>query len=218
MKDKGLILGSTDDGIEITIEEVENWLLDMQNNKNKLAELIFNRLYFRYIRPFEFDSTDYVCKYKNGFAIMTSCCLLIETYISFTVDNFVDTNHKSERCFGYFFVTEKRFNSFAIDGLTSEDYISKNPLRGTGMPRSFYIDVRCGILHNGETRNNWRIRRDSKELLMITKENKIVNATKFLKEIKEVLIEYRHKLENSALESALWVASIRRLKFLIDKS
>lgn len=53
---------------------------------------------------------------------------------------------------------------------------------------------------------------------MITKENKIVNATKFLKEIKEVLIEYRHKLENSALESALWVASIRRLKFLIDKS
>lgn len=218
MKDKSLILGSTEDGVEITVEEVEKWLLDTQNNKKKIAELIFNRLYFRYIRPFEFDSTDYVCKYKNGFAIMISCCLLIETYISFTVDNFVDTNYKSERCFGYFFLTEKRFNNFANGGLTSKDYISKNPLNGTGISHSFYIDVRCGILHNGETRNNWRIRRDSKELLKITKENKLINATKFLKEMKEVLIEYRQKLENSALESELWVTSIRRLNFLIDKS
>ncbi len=218
MKNKSLILGSTDDGVEITIKEVENWLLDKQNNKNKIAELIFNRLYFRYIRPFECDSTDYVCKYNNGFAIMASCSLLIETYISFTVEELLDTKNKSEKCFGYFFTTEKRFKEFSIGGLLADDYINNKEFKGKGIPKQFYSNVRCGILHNGETRKKWIIRRDSEKLLEITKDYKLINATKFLKEMKEVLIKYRQKLENSEVDSELWVTSIRRLKFLIDKS
>ncbi|MCD8433611.1 hypothetical protein LNJ05_12640 [Tenacibaculum finnmarkense genomovar ulcerans] len=218
MKDKSLIIGSNNNGDDITILTVELWLSDIHKHKNDLADLIYNRLYNRYIKPFNYDNPSFKSDYKNGFAIMASSCLLIETYISFTVPEFINTYRKSERCFGYFFTTEKRFKAFAIGGLNPKDYINREELKGKGIPKKFYRDVRCGILHNGETRKNWRIRRDSNRLLLISRKSNLINATLFLSELSEVLKDYKQKLIDNNESSEIWLVCKERLEFLIKKS
>jgi hypothetical protein len=55
-------------------------------NIEAIARMIYWRLYGRYIKPFEFDNPTYKKDYKNGFVMMASCCLLIETYIGYRVE------------------------------------------------------------------------------------------------------------------------------------
>ncbi|MFW6047265.1 MAG: hypothetical protein ACOCP4_05725 [Candidatus Woesearchaeota archaeon] len=148
--------------------------------------------------------------------------MLIETYISFTVREFIDTHNKSERCFGFFFVTEPRFKAFASGGLRPSEYKdTSTPFRGKGkgLPTEFYSGVRCGILHNGETRNTWRIRRDSCcELLQISKNSKVIQANVFLNEMKMVLEEYREKLIAANPTSEQWLVCKEKIEYIIKKS
>lgn len=219
MKDKSLIIGTDKCGNEIDIETVEQWLTDVKRNKIELADLVYYRLYNRYIKPFEFNDSVYKSEYKSGFAIMASSCLLIETFVSFTVREFISTYRKSERCFGYFFTTEERFKNFSQGGLTPSEYKDTAiEINGKGIPKRFYSDVRCGILHNGETRKTWRIRRDSDKILTITKNSKLINATIFLSEMKEVLNDYHRKLKISDADSELWSVCKARLENIIRKS
>ena len=101
MKDSNTILAIDQDGNNITIRKVEDWL--NKSAKKELADFFYHRFYGRYLKPFDFNNDEYKKKYKNGFAIMTNCCLLIETFVSFSEPIFRDTKNKSERCFGYFF-------------------------------------------------------------------------------------------------------------------
>jgi hypothetical protein len=118
MREETIVLATDKDGKEITIGQVEEWLQDKQANKKKLSQLIYDRLYGRYIKPFDFDNKKYPDRYKNGFTIMANCCLLIETYVSFRERTFRDTHQQSQRCFGWFFLTENRFFDFSKNGLT----------------------------------------------------------------------------------------------------
>ncbi|WP_459212248.1 hypothetical protein [Aquimarina rhabdastrellae] len=222
MNDKSLIIGTDSNNKEIDIETLEKWIQDIELNKEKIADMVYFRLFNRYLKPFDFKNLDYTKNYKNGFAIMANCCLLIETYISFTVKEFINTHNKSERCFGYFFVTESKFSVFASGGLKPEQYIDLSTNfrnKGKGIPKEFYSYVRCGILHNGETRKSWRIRRDtSSSLLQISNNSKIIQANAFLLAMIEVLKEYRKRLKSSAPDSELWTVCITRLKDLIKNS
>ena len=74
----------------------------------------------------------------------------------------------------------KEFYCFAKGGLEINQYenLITKKLNNKGIPRDFYKNVRCGILHNGETKNNWKIIRSGK---LFNEENKSINATEFLK-------------------------------------
>lgn len=220
VKDKSLIIGYDDNNNDIDVEKLEIWLKDIQKHKSELADLVYNRLYRRYIKPFEYRSTDnvYENEYKNGFAIMASCCLLIETYISFTVKELINTSGKSEECFGYFFATENRFNDFDIDRIAPDKYISGVKIDFNKYKDNFYKNVRCGILHNGETRKTWRIRRDVGKLLTISDNCKIIDANIFLSEMSKVLIEFKKKLFNIEQNPEAWSICKQRLENLILKS
>ena len=63
----------------ITVAMYENWVKECQ--QDKIADLIVNRLARRYIKPFDFDAAEYKKAYKNGFAMLASYCLLIETLV-----------------------------------------------------------------------------------------------------------------------------------------
>lgn len=52
--------------------------------------------------------------------------------------------------------------------------------------------MRCGILHQGETYNGWKIIRTGKIL-----NNKTINATKFLKALDSTLKKYRDELKTN---------------------
>ena len=216
MKNQNLILATNTNGEKITIQTIEEWI--EKENKKELANFFFDRFYVRYLKPFEFEDDEFTKSYKNGFAIMTSCCLLIETFVSYTKLEFKDTSYKSERCFGYFFSKHKEFNCFAKGGLEINQYenLITKKLNNKGIPRDFYKNVRCGILHNGETKNNWKIIRSGK---LFNEKNKSINATIFLKHLKNIILQFQNELIKSDFNnSEVWTTYKARLKFLIEKS
>ena len=55
--------------------------------------------------------------------------------------------------------------------------------------------MRCGILHQGETLHGWKVTR-SETAPLFDSSTKTINATKFGKQMKKVLENYRQKLKN----------------------
>lgn len=215
MKNRELVLAIDSEGNKITEKNLKKWI--QEKNKVKLADF-FNRFYIRYLKPFEFNNSEFIKSYKNGFTIMTSCCLLIESYVSFTHPKFKDNKNKSERSFGFFFLKNNEFYIFSKGGLSIEEYEeSENKhLKNRGIPKDFYKNVRCGILHNGETRNKWKILRKGK---LFDEENKSINATLFMKNLIIVLKKHQNQLKNSDFnQDEIWKTYISRLNYLIEKS
>lgn len=214
MANNQVILATYDDGREITVDHIHQWMSN--SNVYELSKFIYQRLYRRYIKPFEYKNQDYKKDYKDGFSIIANCCLLIETYISFTVPSLKTTHGKSEKCFGYFFVTNPRFLCFSDGGLTAAQYANtKDRAKDSGIPHDFYVNVRCGILHNGETRNGWKISRSGK---LFDATEKKINATEFMKEMKKTIKEMHQRLEKSSFDDLGFQTYINRLRDLISKT
>lgn len=209
-----IIFATNSNGEEITILKVKEWI--KKSDKVELSNLFYDRLYGRYIKPYEFDNIEFKKKYKNGFAIMTSCCLLIETYTSFVQPLFRDTHRNSEKCFGWFFNEVDDFKLFSDGGLSSSEYLKINQrINNKGLPRDFYINVRCRILHNGETRKGWRIRREGELFNATTKK---INATLFLESLHRLLFKHKNDLQSSDVNSLIWKTYLDRLNDIIQKS
>ncbi len=216
MTSHNIIFAQNENGQDIYSTTITKWIKN--ENKLELADMFFNRFYDRYLKPFDYESIEYKKSYKNGFAIMANCCLLIETFVSYTNIEFKDNNYKSERSFGYFFITNKEFNVFSKGGLKLENYEKQQDkyLNNRGIPRDFYKNVRCGIIHNGETKNNWKIVRNG---TLFNSENKSINATKFLKNLLIVLNRFRESLIKADFNSdQIWKTYKSRLEFMIEKS
>ncbi len=200
MNNDNLVLADSRDGKKISVKDCKDFLAN--KDKIKLADFIYDRLYGRYLKPFDYDDDDYRKKYKNGFALMTSCCLLIETYVSFTKKEYRKTHNQSAKCFEHFFTTETRFSDFAT----------------TGTPNDFYKNVRCGILHNAETRNGWTITRD-KNKLYFNPAMKEINAAKFANRLKKILENYSTSLISANFDKdEVWINFRNRLDDLIKAS
>lgn len=209
------IVATDSEGNSITIRQIDEWKKNC--NKVKLADFFWYRYYGRYLRPFDFDNQEYIDKYKSGFAIMTSCCLLIETYVSFIEPTFKQTNSKSERCFGYFFLTNSEFTAFSKDGLTIEEYKNSDNLKNKGIPRDFYKNVRCGLLHNAETRNKWKIVRTGN--FLFDEQTKTINSFRFMENLKAIIINFKEQLKQSDFNNdEIWMIYKARLQMLIDNS
>lgn len=73
----------------------------------------------------------------------------------------------------------------------------------------FYKNVRCGLLHQGETSNGWKIRRDGD---LFNTETKTINANKFGGALKEVLERYVECLKT---DDALFENAKKKIKFII---
>lgn len=103
----------------------------------------------RYIVPFD-DK-----RRKNGFIMMASACLMIESLESFWKGWKKSPN--SALAFCQFFERHPSFD--AIRDLSDE----------------FYTHVRCGIMHQGKTTGGWHVRRDLAQLF--DRETRTIDAT-----------------------------------------
>src|SRR6266496_2360952 len=101
--------------------------------------MIYHRFYGRYIKPFHFEERRYKKHYKNGFSMMASACLLIEALESFYQGLEETPKRENQQMFVSFFKRETDFKAFRNS--------------------SFYRDVRCGILHQGETTGGFTVTR-----------------------------------------------------------
>lgn len=211
MKDN-IVLAIDNNGKKITVKDCEAYLFN--KDKAKLAEFIYHRLYGRYLKVFNFKDKTFEKEYKNGFSIMANCCLLIETYVSFIHKEFRNTNKQSAKTFGYFFSTEIKFKEFSEGALNEKGGISTKKEGGT--PNDFFENVRCGILHNGETRNGWLINRDSTKPYF-NKDTKEINATKFVNRLDLVLKSYKNKLIKSDFDKdEIWINFRNKINDIIN--
>ncbi len=197
--------------VEISIDDVEAYLANQ--NSTDLAEFVYKRFYYRYIKPFEYRSSTmirsaasgkkvnkYSLLFKNGFSVMANSCLLIEALETF-YRGWINSKNKSELAFLKFFSRDKNFREFA-----DED-----------MPTIFYEHIRCGILHQGEITGGWKISRDDDEDLL-DMANKEINATKFIGNLKISLSNYREELNKAGWNDEIWKAARNKIKSIIKSS
>lgn len=165
---------------------------DFFNNKDKVSiiNLIKDRFSERYILPFKDN------KFKHGFCIMAVSCLMIETLESFW-EGWPNTDNKSEKAFCDFFDRSNRLIDFK------------------GYSKEFYKHVRCGILHQAETTNGWRIRRKGE---LFDKYTKTINATRFIKILEEELDDYCDKLNKFDWNSKIWTNLLKKMNTICKNS
>ena len=180
----------------ITVKKY-NDLISNNNNKEELADFVYNRLYSRYIKPFEFSDETYKNEYKNGFSMMASFCLLIETLQSFK-EGLGDSKNISGSLIKIFFYETKFFPEFKNQG------------------KEIYENIRCGILHQGETTRGWKITRVPSVSSSFSK--KTINANEFMNNLKKSLTEYKKELISEDWDSTIWQKFRTKMEKIIENT
>ncbi len=172
---------------------ISNYLknIDSRNESDKveIAESIKRRLIQRYILPGEQKEN------KSGFNILANCCLLIETFESFYRGWNKTPNGSDTFC--KFFNRVSEFSEFT----------------GNDTPTEFYKNIRCGILHQGETSGGWKIRRDKKRKLY--RAEKIIDANHFRDDLKTAVEKYFDNLKLKDWDSNEWKMLEKKMKSII---
>jgi len=161
---------------DITVEDVYGFI---QNNERKrISKFVYERFYRRYLMPFEKVDKDF----NSGFAQMAACCLMIEAMQSFrngwkSTYRLKDANGKEipgGKIFGDFFKHYSEFVDFENLGF------------------EFYDSIRCGILHQAETKNGWIVMRDGP---LFDEPTRTINSTIFRRQMEKCLDKYCKELQ-----------------------
>lgn len=167
--------------------------LEADQEREQIADFIKERFFERYIKPLRGAPAK-----KHGFCTMAISCLMIEALESFW-QGWANTKGKGRQAFRSFF---KRFRNHSSKlGEFSEN------------ADDFYKNVRCGILHQAETNNGWRIRRDGP---LFDQETKTINATKFHDELEKALLDYCSILKQTAWDSEIWINLKKKMNSVIE--
>ena len=195
------------------MSDMETLINDHVNQKD-IAEYIYERLYNRFLKIFDFscdhkDKYDrngkieeknvFLEEYKNGFLMMTSCSLLIETLASFIVGQNETPRGESTDMFNMVFEYAETKN---------------NALKVFKKKKDFYKKIRCGLLHQGETYGKYKISRKGIVLL----DYETIDAALFFKHLKALLENYRDDLTTGKWDSTEWDACRMKIRYIIENS
>jgi hypothetical protein len=157
-------------------------------NKIEIAKFFKERFTERYVTPIN-SVTDPTTQ-KHGFCTMAVSCLMIEALESFW-RGWPDTRNKSELAFCEFFQRTPSLSVFQ------------------GFVPEFFKNVRCGILHQGETTGGWLINR----LGPLFESNSLsIDATKFHAVIEDSLKAHADLLATEDWNSDRWINFRRKMK------
>lgn len=172
--------GDTNETLQRIIDNFEQGKMNEEDKKN-IQKFVKRRLMERYITPFPENYKTNDESHQYGFLIMASMCLLIETIQAFK-EGKDKYDGECKKAFENFLMQQETFNC-------SKD-----------LANDFYENVRCGILHQGEIGNYWKIASSVKEA-PITKEGKIktISAPTFLKTMESALDKYVESLNDKVL-------------------
>lgn len=173
---------------EITVGQLLMWMSEKSHeSKTNIVELISHRFENRYLK--------HIKPSDSGFLIMAVSCLVIEALQSFR-EGKPDTNGISRKMFQNFFKDHKA-NFPGFYDISNE----------------FYYHVRCGILHQSETTNAWRIVRKGK---LLDDLEFSINARLFIQALDKSVNEYLDELSNSDFSSERWGKALSKLKSICD--
>jgi len=171
---------------DITVGQARAWMKRKDiYAKSNLIKLIHHRFHNRYVK--------HVKKIDSGFLKMAVSCLMIETLESFRQGR-KDTKGKGvgKKMFKDFFTLEQKlfpgFKDIAAD---------------------FYSSIRCGILHQAETTNAWRILRKGP---LLDEMHWAINATKFVHSLDGSLDSYVESLKSNDFNSKIWKNALFKIE------
>jgi hypothetical protein len=178
---------------KVTVGDVKGWLADTDRKaKGEIIDFIYHRLHHRYLVPLSYIPREY----KSGFLMMASACLMIETIEAFRNGLKETPDGKARETFKAFFEREKDlFPGLAADAT------------------NFYRKVRCGILHQAETKGGYRILRGGQ---LFDAPNKTIDANKFIRALTKALDRYVGELRKSHDDSSLWQNVLKKVKFISE--
>lgn len=155
--------------------------MELAEDRAGMAKFVFDRFMERYILPVEaVPKAD-----ENGFLSMAACCLLIEALEAFR-QGWDTTDGRSLKAFKLFFGRERRFAAFV------------------GLEFEFWKNVRCGLLHHGETTGGWLLNFSRPADALLKLDPPFVNCFKFVDALEGSLEDYRDELKQAPWQDALW--------------
>lgn len=159
-----------------------------------LADLILHRLRDRYVTPLENVVKEPV-DYRSGFLMMAAASLMIETFQCFK-EGERDTlgKGKGRAMFKRFFAD----NAVKFPGLDGEE---------------FYDKVRCGILHQAQTKGRIRILRKGK---IYDTAEKTINASLFLNTLKTIVEHYVGDLRVKDINAGDWPNALLKIGYICE--
>ena len=168
----------------------KNWeALDANNPDDwgKAADMVRDRLDGRFLR---FASNCLRAKY-SGFVVLSIDSLLAEAIQQFK-DGITDGYGKSEQMITRFLEGSRFQPDFDVTAR-----------------KSFYTDIRCGLLHQAEAKGMWLIRRNQPGMLqkVVGGQGYIIDVKRFHSAVRTSLNDYLNLIpdpSNSALRSNLW--------------
>ena len=140
--------------------------LEAAGDRRGLSRFVIERFEERYFRPVENSPS------KHGFTSMAIACLAIEALESFYQGR-SDTKNCSAQMFRDFFARYPPLQVFGDGG------------------KWFFVDIRCGLLHQAEARGGWHIRRNGP---LLDRAARTINATAFLREVRRAVETYAQQL------------------------
>lgn len=178
-----------------TVAEVYD--LIQQEDRQKVSKFVHTRFYRRYLMPFKQVNPSY----NSGFAQMAACCLMIEALESFR--NGWKSTHRLK-------VDGKEIYGGKIFGDFFKHYSELTDFADLGY--EFYDSIRCGILHQAETKNGWRIERD-KEYPLLDQKKRIIHSTEFRYQMESCLRKYCKDLVN---DDNVWELFKTKMAYVIE--
>jgi hypothetical protein len=185
---------------KVPMDVMKNYILD-EKNKPAIADAIYQRYYERYLKIFFYENPEsatytdeggrpiiknvFKTEYKNGFLMMASNSLLIETLASFMNGNNKTPRGESEKYFKRIFSKAKEYGN---------DLKKFNNI-------NYYSDIRCAVLHQGETYTKFKIIRTGP---LLDEKRKEINAKIFTDLLHSFLKSYVEELKKSKWDSELW--------------
>ena len=175
----------------VYVGDLENALLIKDAAAKKLLlKIIFHRLFNRYVRPLK---NILPTNRRSGFLTMAASCLLIEAYQAFLEGmEYTAKDGAGKECFKKFFKNNQAFGQLFP------------------FSKQFYKNIRCGVLHQAETYENWLIVREQRAPLFDPQRKKI-NADLFFEELTKCLLAYIRHLSKADWNDPLWKNAIFKL-------
>lgn len=171
-------------------------LQSSESDWNTAIAILKDRIEGRYINQIDLLLNDVNA---NGFTIMALNCLLIETLYQFKMGKDKTPNRKNKEVYSDFLMQEFPYE-----------------FRTENIANSFYTNIRCGILHSAQTKNESRLS-DREDVVVTFEGNTLVVSVKGMSLLLKTYFE--HYLQKLAVPNEVILRNnfINKMKFVCRK-
>ena len=159
--------------------------------KEAFNDYFLKRLNLRYLNPIKVLQKHDTFS-GEGFSILLILCTLIE-FLESTVEGLKYRFLKPGEKLGKFEYSKS--SKLFIDFLCNREPFNKE--FNSTLAMEFYINIRCGLIHEAQTKNGWRIRAKNTEGKIIDKDQKLVYRDNFMETINSFIVIYSIELKSN---------------------